>query len=441
MAQNKRVLTDAFLRAVQPTGIRAEVWDHGNPGFGIRIGVQGDVSFQYVYRIAGRSRRLTIGKFPAYSLSAARAAYERATIAVADGNDPAAEKLLREKAERSAITVQALCADFIERYAKQHKRTWQEDKRQLLRDVVPVMGTAFAKDITRKDINRLLDAKMDAGSPVSANRLLAVLSKAFGWAVERGEIEESPCTGVKKPAREVSRERVLQHPEILPLWYALDTGRGIGMHEVTRRALQLMLLTGQRKGEVLRMQWTDLEGSGTACVWTIPAANSKNGKAHRVPLVEEAQALLDTLRVKVPAADTEAKPPPPWCFPSPKKPEQHISLTTPDHALRDEMQQPESPLRDLGQFTPHDCRRTVATGLSVLGYPRLIVQKVLNHTDTSSTAVYDRYGYEKEKREALTKWADMLLAATWPAGESMDMETGETEYAWEYMSEWDRMKY
>ena len=68
MADNKRVLTDAFLRSIQPSGIRVETWDHGCPGFGIRVGVQGDVSFQYLYRIAGRSRRHTLGKYPSMSL-------------------------------------------------------------------------------------------------------------------------------------------------------------------------------------------------------------------------------------------------------------------------------------------------------------------------------------------------------------------------------------
>lgn len=439
MADNKRVLTDSFLRSVQPSGIRSETWDHGCPGFGIRVGVQGDVSFQYVYRIAGRSRRCTFGKYPGMSLHEARELYRKATIAVAEGNDPAETKLRLEQAKRAAITVQALCADFIERYAKLRKRTWQEDERQLNRDVIPAIGQKPAKDVTRKDINHLLDAKMDAGSPVAANRLLAVLSKVFGWAVERGELEASPCSGIRKPAKETSRERVLQHLEIFPLWYALDSGEGIGMHAVTRRALQVMLLTGQRKGEVLRMRWEELEHPVEGWVWTIPAANAKNGKAHRVPLVSEVMSLLDTLRPTEEA--TEAGTASPWCFPSPKKPAQHMSLTAPDHALRDELQRPDSPLHGLAGFTPHDFRRTAATGLSVLGYTRLIVQKVLNHADTSVTSIYDRYNYDKEKREALTKWAEMLLAATWPAAQDTDRITGERLYEWDFETEWERMKF
>lgn len=436
---DKRVLTDSFLRSIQPSGVRFEVWDHGNPGFGIRVGVQGDVSFQYLYRSAGRSRRFTIGKFPSIGLHAAREAYHRAAIAVSEGYDPAIERAKLQQAECEAMTVETLCNSFIERYAKLHKRTWREDDRQLKRDVIPSIGKTLAKEVTRKEINRLLDAKMDAGSPVAANRLLAVLSKVFGWAVERGELEESPCKGVRKPARETSRERVLQHSEILPLWYELDTGKNIGMYAVTRRALQVMLLTGQRKGEVLRMRWEQLEHTADGWVWNIPAANAKNAKAHRVPIVSEVTDLLESVRPsETDEKDGKASP---WCFPSPKKPEQHISLTAPDHALRDELQRPESGLYGLARFTPHDFRRTVATGLSVLGYPRLIVQKVLNHTDTSVTSVYDRYSYDKEKREALTKWTEMLIAATWPVGKEYDLDKGEWVPVWDYETEWGRMKF
>lgn len=435
---DKRVLTDSFLRAIQPSGVRFEVWDNGNPGFGVRVGVKGDVAFQYLYRIAGRPRRFTLGKFPAIGLHAAREAYHKAAIAVSTGHDPAAERAEATQADREAITVQALCQSFIERYAKQHKRTWREDEQKLKREVIPRLGSVRARDVTRKEIVSLLDAKMDAGSPIAANRLLAVLSKMFGWAVERGELETSPCNGVRKPAKEQFRERVLQHPEIFPLWQALDTGTGIGMYLVTRRALQVMLLTGQRKGEVLRMRWEQLEDTSHGWIWTIPAANAKNGRAHRVPLVSEVVDLLESIRSADAARADETSP---WCFPSPKKLGQHISLTAPDHALRDESQRVESPFHRIAQFTPHDFRRTVATGLSVLGFPRLIVQKVINHTDTSVTAVYDRYNYDKEKREALKNWSEMLLAATWPAGHDRDSETGENSYYWDFDTEWDRMKF
>ena len=434
---DKRTLTDSYLRSIEPTGVRAEVWDNGNPGFGVRIGAKGDVSFQYLYRLGGKSRRYTLGRYPALSLRAARLEYQTAVSAVAEGRDPALERDGKREAERSAITVQALCQEFVERYAKLHKRTWQSDARRLERDVIPRLGERPAKDVTRRDLSKLLDLKMDEGAPISANRLQALLSKLFGWAVERGHLEVSPAAGVRKPARETSRERVLQQDEIFPLWHALDSGKEFGMHVVTRRALQVILLTGQRKGEVLRMMWEHVQGSGDDVVWTIPGSNSKNGKAHRVPLTAEVVALLESLRDYLALSGIKS----PWCFPSPVKPSQHISLTSPDHALREELKRANGPLKGLAQFTPHDFRRTVATGLSVLGYPRLIVQKVINHADNSVTSVYDRYSYDREKREALSRWTEMLIAATWPAGRDYDRDSGEEIVFWDYQAEWNRMRY
>jgi integrase len=344
---DKRILTDSFLRSIQPSGARTEVWDSGNPGFGVRIGTKGEVSFQYLYRMHGKARRYTLGKYPALSLRAARMEYQKAMVCVDEGRDPALERESKRETERTAITVEALCHEFIERYAKIHKRTWLADARRLERDVIARLGSRAAKDVTRRDLSKLLDIKMDEGAPISANRLQALLSKLFGWAVERGHLDVSPAFGVRKPAKETSRERVLQHEEIFPLWYALDTGKGLRMHSVTRRALQVLLLTGQRKGEVLRMRWDHIEEVQGGANWTIPAANSKNGKVHRVSLSQVVVDLLKSLRDEVATSNG----PSPWCFPSPIKPSQHISLTGPDHALREELKRLEGPLKGVGQFT------------------------------------------------------------------------------------------
>lgn len=434
MSQAK-VLTESFLRSLQASGDRREIWDAGHPGFGIRIGATGEISFQYVYRFEGRSRRYTLGKYPLLSLNASRAAYDKAAIALSKGIDPAAEGARRKQEQKIAPTLSAAIDQYIERYAKVHKKTWAEDERQLRKDVIPRLGDKLAKEITRKEINSLLDAKMDANSPVAANRLRSLLSKLFNWLVERGEIETSPCIGISKPAKEVSRERVLLHSEIHPLWSALDEGWKVGMHLTTRRALQFMLLTGQRKGEVLQMRWENIVSTNDGYQWSIPASNTKNGKPHRVPLLPEAMKILQSLKTNL----REDSLPTGWCFPSPANLAQHISLTAPDHALRNELSKKDSALFGLKHFTPHDLRRTVATALSALGYSRLIVQKVLNHSDPSVTAIYDRNNYDTEKKQALAKWEDMLIAATWPAGKDINRDTGDIEYFWDFEREWDRM--
>ena len=62
----------------------------------------------------------------------------------------------------------------------------------------------------------------------------------------------------------------------------------------------------------------------------------------------------------------------------------------------------------VAEFTPHDLRRTAASHMTAIGIPRLTVSKILNHADSSVTAIYDRHGYQKEKAAALEAWAAKL---------------------------------
>lgn len=425
MAQSKQVLTDALLRKLEPTTKRYELWDEGSPGLGVRV--SSVVSWCYMYRHGGRVRRLTLGQFPAMSCREARAAYAKAARAVQDGQDPSAAKVALQLVEREALTVEGLCSAYIERYAKPRKRSWREDERQLLRDVVPALGKKLAKNVQRRELVSLIDKKVDAGAGVAANRLLAVLRRMFAWAVERGELDISPAAGISRQHRERSRERILTFDEVQTLYGALLASDWIKATPPVRKALGVMLITGQRKGEVLSMRWEHIGKEADGYWWTIPAAASKNGRAHRVP--------LDSLVIDLLGKPIDGVSGP--VFESTRKPGQPVIATAPAHALRDEFA-PGRFFSNLDPFTPHDLRRTVATAISCLGYPRLTQMKVLNHTDPSVSAVYDRYSYDAEKREALTKWAEMLYA-TQDRMTSYDELTGAELVEYRFEDEWRRM--
>lgn len=425
MAGNKQVLTDAFLRKLEPTTKRYELWDEGSPGLGVRV--SSVVSWCYMYRHSGKVRRLTLGQFPAMSCREARSAYAKAAQAVQDGHDPSAAKVALQIVEREALTVAGLCTVYIERYAKPRKRTWREDERQLLKDVVPTLGKKLAKNVQRREVVALIDKKVDAGSGVAANRLLAVVRKMFAWAVERGELDSSPVAGIGRQHRERSRERVLSFDEVQTLYASLIATDWIKATPPVRKSLGVMLLTGQRKGEVLRMRWQDISNETDGYWWTIPATVSKNGRSHRVP--------LDSLVIDLIGKPAEGQTGP--VFESLRKPGVPIVDTAPAHALRDEFA-PGRFFNNLAPFTPHDLRRTVATALSCLGYPRLTLMKVLNHTDPSVSAVYDRYSYDQEKREALTRWAGMLYATQDPM-RGYDEQTGAELVEYRFADEWRRM--
>ncbi|MBF4557213.1 MULTISPECIES: tyrosine-type recombinase/integrase [unclassified Pseudomonas] len=425
MAGVKKVLTDAFLRTVKPAETRFDIWDEGNTGLGVRVSKV--ISWCYMYRHEGRVRRLTLGKFPGMSCREARLAYAKAAEAVKDGRDPAAAKIALRVENKEALTVQELCTSYIERYAKPRKRSWREDERQLLRDVVPTLGRTLAKNVQRREIVALIDKKVDAGAGVAANRLLAVVRKMFAWAVERGELNESPVAGVSRQHRERSRERVLSFEEIQTFYAAVTATDWIKATPPVRKSLGVMLLTGQRKGEVLAMRWEDISNESDGYWWTIPAAVAKNRRTHRVP--------LDNLVLDLIGKPETGKTGP--VFESLRKPGSPVIDTAPAHALRDEFA-PDRFFNNLAPFTPHDLRRTVATALSCLGYPRLILMKVLNHTDPSVSAVYDRYSYDQEKREALTRWGEMLYATQDPM-HGYDKDTGQELTEYRFVDEWRRM--
>ena len=212
----------------------------------------------------------------------------------------------------------------------------------------------------------------------------------FGFAVDRDIVPSTPCTGVKPPGKEVRRYRILTDAEISTFWHGLDKAR---MTDHVRLALKLQLATAQRRGEVVEAPWSefDLEKK----LWVISADRAKNGIAHSVPLNDLALALLAEAR---PLSDGKG-----WLFPSPRKPEQPIAKTLVNHTLS--LNQRVVGVDDL---RPHDLRRSAASQMTAMGIPRLVVSKILNHSDRSVTAIYDRHSYDQEKRHALDAWGKRL---------------------------------
>jgi integrase len=258
----------------------------------------------------------------------------------------------------------------------------------LNRDVVPVWGSRKVKDIRRRDVIAWLDRLMNRGAPIMANRTVEIARKMFAFAVERDLIEANPFAGVAKRAEERAREKVLTEDEIRAVWTAIEAEPPL-----LSAILKLRLLTAQRGGEVRALRWTDIDPdiakADDSAWWTIPGEFSKNGKAHRVPLSAGAVDVLKDVRPR--------HEDPTWVFPGKKGPQVVVWSSG-------------SRVRQVSKvdFVPHDLRRTAASYMASMGISRLIVSKILNHSDPSVTKVYDRYSYDKEKRQALEAWGARL---------------------------------
>ena len=194
---------------------------------------------------------------------------------------------------------------------------------------------------------------------------------------------------VKAPAKENQRDRVLSTDEIRMLWKGLDKAC---MSEGSKLVLKLELVTAQRKGEIAGAAWTEIDFEQKT--WVIPAARSKNGVAHNVPLAPLTLELIQEAHSL--AGDS------PWLFPSPRD-SGPVTPRSINHALHKEL-----PTIGVDNVTPHDLRRTSASFMTSLWISRLTVGKILNHVESGITAVYDRYHYDSGKRQALEVWAAHL---------------------------------
>ena len=395
--------TDTMIKKLKP-GANKYVRGEGN-GFTIRVMPSGVKTWLYVYAFDDKRRELNLGSYPDVSLETARGRFDEAKKKLKNGIDPVAEKEQAAEGRRSAPTVANLVKEYIEKHAKTHKKSWQEDQRCLEKEVLPLWGTRKAADIKKRDVVLLLEGIVERGAPVMANNTLEKIRKMFNFAVERDILEFTPCYGVKKPTKKEHKDRVLTDKEIVTAWNGLDTAAMTGE---MKRALKLILVTAQRPGEVIGLHSNEIEGDW----WTIPAERSKNGKAHRVFLTPTAKELI---------GDKKG-----FIFESPRPIKRTGQEDTPKpmdvnavaYAVRRNLEDPKQNGKDaetevtnkivMESWTPHDLRRTAATNLSALGYTDEVIDAVLNHVKKGVVAIYNRHKYDLEKQKALESWERKL---------------------------------
>src|SRR5277367_3957286 len=212
--------TDRFISSLRPKAERYEQWE--GAGFGIRVSPSGSKSWIWVYHFDGRPRRMTLGSYPGLGLADARIKLSEARKLLEQGSDPGDREVQQRRAERVAETVAQLADAYLEKWARPRKRSAAEDERILRKDVLPAWGRRKANDIARRDVIALLDNIVDRGSPVAANRTLALIRRMFGWALSRDIVQTNPCTAVKAPGVETRRDRVLSVEEITAFCRALE---------------------------------------------------------------------------------------------------------------------------------------------------------------------------------------------------------------------------
>lgn len=388
MAQN---FTDLMLRKLNANGKdRVEIWDGRVPGFGVRLSGVGTKTFILVYRHRGRTRRLTLGRYPFLPLAEAREKASEALRHINNGDDPAfTEHATDEPSFQFDVVVPA----YVERHCAVHNKasTARETERLLKKHFVAAWAKRDIRDIRQAHINEILDSLIADDKPSEANHALGVIKTLFRWCVDRDMIAISPCMKVKKPAKHGSRARVLTEAELKAVWKVLDR-EGYPFGAMTK----LLILTAQRRGEVTQMRWSQIDL--VAKTWTIPAVLSKNGHEHTLPLSPLTVKLLKSL------------------------PRMHDDLLFPARGNDDAVISGFSRAKiridknsGVTDWTLHDLRRTTATFLGKLNTPPHVIERILNHISGSFAGVagvYNRHPYFDEMRAALDKWDAALIKIT-----------------------------
>jgi len=400
-------LTQLSVEKITASHTRAVYWDRTLPGFGLRVTPNGVKSWIATYRLANRQKVFetlgSLAKIP--NVADARQAARDSMAKAAAGENPVTEK--RVAAERAAAsTVNTAVNRWLAHCDRNLKpKTAREWRRIFEHDVLPRWGSHPLAAITKGNVLELLDDKANArerkrkgltdGAGVQANKTLTRLRTFWGWAISQGLAEHDPTAGVRKPVREIARDRVLDDDEIRAFWQATgETGWPFG------HMLRLMLVTAQREGEVSGIRWPEINLDRKQ--WEIPSARTKNGKPHIVHLTPLALEVIEA----VPCVGDL------------------LFIGRGDHVVsgfgKAKARLDRSMLAIAGAEIPawtlHDLRRSAATRMAMLGVRAEVVDRVLNHqagTVRGVAAIYNRFSYEPERRvalETLSQHVEALLS-------------------------------
>ena len=360
-----------------------ELFDPTLANFGIRVSPGGTKAFVFYYYLGRKKSRLTLGRYPHLSLSDAREMARTAQKRVAEGQDPHADKL-RDRDQHHTTIFSAVVQSYIEQHAKIFTRSSHETKRILNNDFGTRWGKLQIGAVDKKMVLKRLDEILNNQGPSAANHGFAAIRAFFRWCMERDILLSSPCQGMRRPAPVPSRDRVLTDDEISAVWSGTEKmGYPFGPF------VQLLILTGQRRNEVAKLRWSELDFDQN--IWL--QRDNKSNRAHVVPLSPQAVSVLKRL----PRLSEE------FVFPA-RGSDRAISGFSKWKKKLDQLSR-------TNDWTLHDLRRTTATKLAQLGIEPHVTEFVLNHSSrmmTGVASVYNRHAYIDEKRQALERWANHL---------------------------------
>jgi len=383
-------LTTAAVAALQLDQGRTDriVFDDTLKGFGLRLRVAADRrvvrTWVLQWKRGGVSKRIVLGPANVLNAEQARSLAKEKLAQVWSGKDPTADT--KERAAKDRHTLRAVIDQYLE-HKRVKPRTLRDIARYLTEGFKPLHAMPVDK-VSRKDIAAQLVAIQHDHGDIVAAKARATVSALYAWAMQMGLCESNPVIGTFKPPAGKPRERVLSDDELVRVWNACkDDDFG--------KIVRLLVLLGARRQEIGGIAWPELDLESPQPTWTLPAARSKNGKAHTLPLLPMAERIIRSVP-RMASRD-------------------HLfgARSRDGFTIWDKSKQELDARANVSDWTVHDLRRTTATKLADIGVQPHIIEQILNHQSghkAGPAGVYIRSNYERETRTALALWEDHLTA-------------------------------
>jgi integrase len=392
MPKVSKPFTDHMIKSLKPgrdqSAVR-ELTDGGCRGLLLRLTTRGEKLWAIRIMVNGRRTFHPLGAYPVVTLAEARKRAGNYLAAAKDGVFPG-ELDARHKAE--VMTIATAHAEYIAAKRATLKGSTIKLKETMFRDhMAGVLGNRLMRTVRRSDVVDVVGKVAAKGFPVQANRVFSEMMALLRWCEQRGYVDGVPSTRKKDiraatgGAKEQVRRRTLTDEELTAVWQVAGDLGGL-----TGDFLRLLILTGQRRDEVRLMAWAELDMSAER--WSIPAGRYKTGITHSVPLSPQAMAILRSR----------------WSAKSTGYVLAGRGEGKPFNGAASAIRRLRKKLGAKADFTLHDIRRTVRTGLSRLGVDEATAEMVIGHMPQGIVKVYDQHDRMDERREALARWADHL---------------------------------
>ncbi len=393
-------LTDIQIRAWLKAGKPLAKTD--GDGLTFTLSTNGTAAWVLRFRMGGKQREKTIGRFPDISLKRARELATENRAKIQQGVDVAREKQIAIRDLNSAWSIKELATDYEEKVLPSLAASTILSRKQKIRDyVLPAIGNLAAKGVTGSDVVEMLERVADK-SPKLVKSVLSATRLIFAHGIAKHVVTSDPSAGISVKAiagidTKTGQSRVmLSETELrLILPKLADYGR------INELVIRILLLTAQRIQALMLTEWEHV--NFTDKTWIIPPGDGrKSDRQFIVPLTDVVVGYFAELKL---LAGLSKFVLPIQKLMKGREGDGHMRQQTINNILKRLCVDLNGKVRS---FTPHDLRSTARSHLSVLGVNVVVAERCLNHSLGGLLAIYDVHDYLDERRNALELWSTKL---------------------------------